>query len=70
MIGMTELRLMPNMKADMYLGGRIPANPAIDEFRMAMQMPKAIIMATDIWKEREGEGEKWTKIGRTRKRVP
>ena len=44
MSGPTALREIPSIKADIYLGGKIPANPATELLRMAMHMPNNIIM--------------------------
>jgi hypothetical protein len=45
--GPTAFNDMPNIKADIYLGGKIPARPTMLELRIAMQMPKLIIVRTE-----------------------
>ena len=52
MIGAKAFRLSPSIKADIYLGGSMPAKPTIEEFRIAMQMPKDIMKQTEMLKAR------------------
>jgi len=51
-IGANAFRLRPSMNADIYLGGRIPARPTIEEFKIAMHMPKDIMKHTEMLKAR------------------
>jgi hypothetical protein len=46
-IGTTEFKDNPSINALIYFGGSIPARPTILEFKIAMHIPKAIIMATE-----------------------
>jgi len=51
-IGAKALRLRPSMNADIYLGGSMPASPTIEEFKIAMHIPKDIMKQTEILKAR------------------
>jgi hypothetical protein len=43
------------MKADMYFGGSMPASPTIELLKIAMQMPKPIIIPVAILKATSAE---------------
>lgn len=61
--GPTAFKVMPNIKADIYFGGRIPANPAIELLKIAIQMPKSTIMTIEQI-QATSSGRKYTMIGR------
>ena len=54
-MGIPALRLIPSMKADMYFGGSMPASPTMELLKMAMQMPKPIIIPVAILKAKSAE---------------
>ena len=62
------MRLSPNMKADIYLGGRIPARPTIEELRIAIQIPKTIIIPTEILNAKAGS-KRYTLNGSIKNRI-
>jgi hypothetical protein len=65
-IGIKAFKEIPSIKADIYLGGRIPAKPTMLPLRMAMQTPKLIMTPTERLKAISG-GRSSTIRGRRRK---
>ena len=51
-IGANAFRLSPSINADIYFGGRMPARPTIDEFRIAIKIPNDIMKQTEMLKAR------------------
>ena len=47
-MGASAFKLSPSINADIYLGGKMPASPTIEEFSIAIHIPKDIIKHTEM----------------------